>query len=157
MNASHRRFAAALVAATGLVVGIGASSASATSFLSTSLNVIAIANNDYILRVAGHIEMSQADAAAACAHAGDPVDVELYGKDTLGDDLLISKAEYAAATMTCATSATGLDYLVSATRDGDVLNEDRPGDDELYAYATFFDIRTGTTHVDASNVVVRNF
>ena len=35
MNASIRRFASALVAATGLAVGIGASSASATPFIST--------------------------------------------------------------------------------------------------------------------------
>ena len=46
---------------------------------------------------------------------------------------------------------------MSVTRDGDVLNEDRPGQDELYAYVTFFDIRTGITSVDASNVVLRNF
>ncbi len=159
MNASLRRFASALVAATGIAVGIGASSASATPFISTDLNVIAIANNDFILRVAGHIEMSQADAQAACAHAGDPVDVQLYGQDAgiLADDELITKAEYAAATMTCSASGTGLDFVVSVTRDGDVLNEDRPGQDELYAYVTFFDIRTGTTHVDASDVEVRSF
>ncbi len=159
MNASLRRFASALVAATGLAAGIGASPASATSFITSDLNVIAIANNDYILRVAGHIEMSQADAQAACAHAGDPVDVELWGQDAgvLADDLLITKSEYAAAPMSCTTSATGLDFVVSVTRDGDVLNEDRPGQDELYAYITFFDIRTGSTHVDASDVEVRNF
>ncbi|HVF14803.1 MAG TPA: hypothetical protein VM942_09410 [Acidimicrobiales bacterium] len=159
MNVSIRRFATAVLAATGLVVGIGASAASATPFLASSLSVVAIANNDFILRVSGHIEMSQADAQAACAHPGDPVDVQLYGQDAgvLGDDELISKAEYGAATMTCTTNSTGLNYVVSVTRDGDVLNEDRPGDDELYAYVTFLDIRTGTTHVDASNVVTRNF
>ena len=61
----------------------------------------------------GHIEMSQADAQAACAHTGDPVDVELYGQDSAfrgGDDLLVRASEYAEATMTCATSATGLDF-----------------------------------------------
>ena len=50
-----------------------------------------------------------------------------------------------------------MDFVVSLTRDGDVLNEDRPGQDELYAYVTFLDIRTGTTRVDASDVVLRNF
>ena len=160
MTVSIRRFASALVAATGLAVGIGASSASATPFISTTLGVTAIANNDYILSVNGHIEMSQADAQAACAHAGDPVDVELYGQDSVfrgGDDLLVRASEFAEATMTCTTSATGMDFRVSVTRDGDVLNEDRPGQDELYAYVTFFDIRTGSTSVDASNVVLRNF
>ena len=45
--------------------------------------------------------MSKADAQAACAHAGDPVDVELYGQDAgiLADDLLITKSAYAAAGM----------------------------------------------------------
>lgn len=159
MNVSIRRLAAAAVASAALVAGVGASPASAASFMTTNLNVIAIANNDYILRVSGHIEMSQADAQAACAHPGDPVDVQLYGKDAgiLADDELITKAEFGAATMTCTTSTTGLDYLVSVTRDGDVLNEDRPGEDELYAYATFLDIRTGQTHVDASPVVTRSF
>ena len=159
MNVSIRRFAAALAAATALAVGASASPASASDLMSTSLNVIAIQNNDYILRVSGHVTMSQADAQAACAFAGDPVDVELYGQDAglLADDLLVTKSEFAAATMSCTTSSTGLDYLVSVTRDGDVLNEDRPGQDELYAYTYFFDIRTGTTHVDASSVVTRNF
>jgi|GEM_PF-5826015 len=159
MNASLRRFASALVATAGLAVGIGASSASATSFMSTDLNVISIPNNDYILRVAGHIEMSSADALAACSHAGDPVDVELYGQDAgiLADDLLITKSEFAAAPMSCNPTSTGLDFVVSVTRDGDVLNEDRPGQDELYAYVTFFDIRTGQTHVNASDVEVRSF
>jgi hypothetical protein len=159
MNVSLRRFASALVASAGLVVALGASSASATPFMSTDLNVISIPNNDYILRVAGHIEMSIADALAACSHTGDPVDVELYGQDAgiLADDLLITKSEYAAASMSCSPTSTGLDFVVSVTRDGDVLNEDRPGQDELYAYVTFFDIRTGTTHVNASDVEVRNF
>ena len=72
MNISIRRLAASAVAAAALVLGVGASSASATPFISTTLGVTAIANNDYILTVTGHIEMSQTDAQAACAHAGDP-------------------------------------------------------------------------------------
>ncbi|MEA2972623.1 MAG: hypothetical protein QOG82_1081 [Actinomycetota bacterium] len=59
--------------------------------------------------------------------------------------------------MSCTTSATGMDFRVQVTRDGDAINEDRAGRDELYAYVTFFDIRTGITSVDASNVVLRNF
>ena len=50
-----------------------------------------------------------------------------------------------------------MNFSVSLTRDGDDLNEDRPGQDELYAYIYFLDIRTGTNHVDASPVVLRNF
>ena len=46
--------------------------------------------------------------------------------------------------MSCTTGSTGLNFSVSLTRDGDVLNEDRPGQDELYAYIYFLDIRTGT-------------
>lgn len=159
MNVSIRRLAASAAAATAIVLGVGASSASATPFISTNLAVTAIANNDYILTVTGHIEMSQADAQAACAHAGDPVDVELYGQDAgfLADDLLLSKASWAAAVMSCTTNSTGMNFSVSLTRDGDDLNEDRPGQDELYAYIYFLDIRTGTNHVDASPVVLRNF
>ncbi len=160
MNASIRRLAASAIAAAALVVGVGASSASATSFITTNLGVTAIANNDYILTVTGHIEMSQADAQAACAFAGDPLDVELYGQDsgfTFGDDLLITKSAWAVATMSCTTNSTGMNFSVSLTRDGDDLNEDRPGQDELYAYVYFLDIRTGTSHVDASPVVLRNF
>ena len=159
LRLAARRLAASLAAATALAIGIGASPASATSFMSTTLTVTAIANNDYIVRVSGHIEMSQADAQAACAFAGDPVDVELWGQDAgiLADDLLITKSEWAAAAMSCTTSSTGLNYSVSVTRDGDVLNEDRPGEDELYGYVTFFDIRTGQNNVDASNVVSRSF
>ncbi len=159
MNVSIRRLAASAVAAAALVLGVGASSASATSFISTNLGVTAIANNDYILTVSGHIEMSQTDAQAACAHSGDPVDVELYGQDAgvLADDLLISTSSWAAAAMSCTTNSTGLNFSVSLTRDGDDLNEDRPGQDELYAYIYFFDIRTGTAHVDASPVVYRSF
>ena len=160
MSISIRRLAASAAAAAALVLGVGASSASATPFISTTLGVTAIANNDYILTVTGHIEMSQADAQAACAHAGDPVDVELYGQDsgfTFGDDLLISKSAWATATMSCTTNSTGMNFSVSLTRDGDDLNEDRPGQDELYAYIYFLDIRTGTNHVDASPVVYRNF
>ena len=59
--------------------------------------------------------------------------------------------------MSCTTSATGLNYSASLTRDGDALNEDRPGQDELYAYVYFLDIRNGGTSVDASPVVTRNF
>ena len=59
--------------------------------------------------------------------------------------------------MSCTTNSTGMNFSVSLTRDGDDLNEDRPGQDELYAYIYFLDIRTGTNHVDASPVVLRNF
>ncbi len=155
MHASIRRFASALVAAAGLAVGIGASSASAVPFVSATLGITAIADNDYIISVNGHVEMSQADAQAACSHPGDPVDVELYGDDFGFDDLLISTSEFAAATMTCTTSASGMDYRVSLTRDGDVLNEDRPGEDELRALVTFLDIRTGTTTVAYSPLQLR--
>ena len=94
MNVSIRRFAASAAAAVTLVLGVGASSASATDFITTNLGVTAIANNDYILTVTGHIQMTQSDAQAACDFSGDPVEVELYGQDPGFDDLLISKSSW---------------------------------------------------------------
>ena len=59
--------------------------------------------------------------------------------------------------MSCTTNSTGLNFSVSLTRDGDDLNEDRPGQDELYAYIYFLDIRTGTATWTPPRWCYRNF
>ena len=100
MNISIRRLAASAAVAATLVLGVGASSASATPFISTDPRRHRHRQQRlHSSTVTGHIEMSQADAQAACAHTGDPVDVELYGQDagiTFADDLLIPKSSWAA-------------------------------------------------------------
>ena len=166
MNRSIRRFASALVATTALTIGIIASSASPASaiaapFITTSLAISGpTALNIYTLTVSGHHEMTRLDAEIACADPGNPVKVELYGKDTgplSRDDLLITEAEWDARVMNCTFGNTGMDYSVSIPVNGNVLDEDRPGNDELYASIRFFDFHFQQTILNDSNVLVGSF